>query len=81
MEAVLDKKEGNTLIGSEGHYFDEAKGNIVFAPGKFVSMINVNDLIVVCNETSLVVLPKSDSQKVKDIVKHLEGTELSNKLL
>lgn len=72
LESVIQPTEENILVKSEGHYFDNAKGNIVFTPGKFVGLINVNDLIIVSNEKAVVVLPKKDSQKVKDIVQSLE---------
>jgi len=72
LEAVLEKKSGNTIASSDGEYIDEASGNIVFAPGKFVSLIGVNDLIVISNDKNVVVLPKKDSQKVKEIVSYLK---------
>lgn len=81
LEDVVKAQEGNTFVKGEGHYFKEAKGNIVFAPGKFVSLVGVNDLVVVSNEKVLMVLPKSDSQKVKSIVEDLKKENPSNDLL
>jgi len=81
LEDVVKSQEGNTFVKGEGHYFKEAKGNIVFAPGKFVSLVGVNDLVVVSNEKVLMVLPKSDSQKVKSIVEDLKKENPSNDLL
>lgn len=75
LEEVLEKKESNTIIGDKMLYTDNSKGNIVYAPGKFISLINVNDLIIIDNDKSLVVLPKSDSQKVKDIVGFLKDKD------
>lgn len=73
MEAVLDKNGENTIIGeNNGVYSEGAKGNIVYAPNKFVSLIDVNDLVVVSNESSLMVVPKSESQKVKHVVEFLK---------
>ncbi len=71
LESVVEKTGKNTLVGSAGEFTLEAEGNIVFAPGKFVSLINVKDLIVVSNDKALMVLPKSESQKVKKIVESL----------
>ena len=72
LEAVLEQTNDNTVASSKGEYFQEAKGNIIFAPDKFVSLIGVNDLIVISNDKNVVVLPKSESQKVKDIVAHIK---------
>ncbi len=81
LEAVIDKTEANTLVASEGHYFEAAKGNVVYTPGKHVSLINVDDLIVVSNENAIIVLPKKDAQKVKSIVEELKGSQFAEKLL
>lgn len=81
LESVIDKKDGNTIAAAKGTYFEEASGNIIYAPGKFVSLLNVEDLIVVSNETSVVVLPKKDSQKVKHIVAHLKESDAGIDLL
>ena len=81
MEDVLDNIDNNTIVKGEKHYFDNSKGNIVFSPNQFVSLINVDDLIVISNDNSLVVLPKKDSQKVKDIVSFLETKEWGKELL
>ena len=75
LEEVLSPKDGNTLVKVEGHYCKEAEGNIIFAPGKFVSLVGVKDLVVVSNEKVLMVMPKSDSQKVKEIVDALKKDE------
>ncbi|MDC1174534.1 mannose-1-phosphate guanylyltransferase [Bacteriovoracaceae bacterium] len=68
LESVVEKKENNVIIGERDFYFQNSKNNIVFAPKKFVGLVNVNDMIVISNDNVTVVLPKSDSQKVKDIV-------------
>lgn len=81
LEAVIDKTEANTLVSSEGFHFEGAKGNVVYTPGRHVSLINVEDLIVVANDNAIVVLPKKDAQKVKSIVEGLVGTEFADKLL
>lgn len=72
MESVIEPTENNTLIKQKGHYLDNSTGNIVYAPNKFVSLVNIKDLIVVVNDDVLMVLPKEDSQKVKEIVGHIK---------
>lgn len=81
LESVVDKKGNNTLVGSIGDFSLGAEGNIVFAPGKFVSLIDVKDLIIVSNDKAIMVLPKSESQKVKKIVESLTGGPHADELL
>lgn len=81
LEAVIEHQAGNTLARTKGHHVESSSGNIVYAPNQYVALINVHDLIVVSNEKALVVLPKSDSQKVKQVVEALKGTERADDLL
>lgn len=74
LEAVMEPKSSNTLVGERGFFVSESEGNIVYAPDKYVSLIGVKDLIVVSNDKTLVVLPKSRSQEVKNIVEHLKNS-------
>ena len=72
LENIHKQVEGNTLLEGKGHYFDRARGNIIHANGKFVSLIGVNDLVVVVNDKALLVLPKEESQSVKKVISWLE---------
>ena len=72
METLCKQKENNALIKESGHYFDRARGNIIHAEGKFVTLIGVNDLVVVANEKTLLILPKQESQSVKKVISWLE---------
>lgn len=81
LEGVIPKQNDNTLISKIGSYIDSSKENIVFAPNQFISLVNVNNLIVVSNEKALVVMPKDDCQKVKQIVQYLEKEEIGKNLL
>lgn len=81
LESVVEKTGENTLVGTVGNFSLEAEGNIVFAPGKFVSLVNVKDLIVVSNDKTVMVLPKSESQKVKKIVESLSEGPHADDLL
>lgn len=74
LEAVMEPKSSNTLVGERGFFVSESEGNIIYAPNKYVSLIGVKDLIVVSNDKTLVVLPKSRSQEVKNIVEHLKNS-------
>ncbi len=73
MESVFEAKSRNTFVSkNEDHYIEEASGNIIYAPNKFVSLINVKDLVVVSNDNVLLVVPKEDAQRVKNVVSSLK---------
>ncbi len=75
LEAVLPPTEDNTIVAAQGHYFDQAKGNIIYAPQQFVTTIGVQDLIIIANQQSVVILPKKDAQKIKQVVEYLQNSE------
>lgn len=69
---------GNCTTGGAQLLAEQARGNIVYSePGTLVSLIGVEDLIVVRSGDSVLVCPKSHSQSVKDVVERLksEGPE------
>ena len=68
---VIAPQENNTVVAAQEVFFSQAQGNIIFAPEQFVSLIDVNDLIVIANGRSVVVVPKNQSQKIKLIVENL----------
>lgn len=78
MEAVIEKEDSNTCLSDAGHFFHNSKGNIVSAPGKFVALVGVEDLVVVSNDKAVLVMPKSQSQDVKKVVKHLNEKNLND---
>ena len=51
----------------------DASGNIVRAGGKLVSLIGVDDLVVVDTPDALLVCRKADAQRIKDIIARLES--------
>ncbi|EQC52375.1 mannose-1-phosphate guanylyltransferase [Bacteriovorax sp. DB6_IX] len=72
LEQVIDPEGGNTVVNAKSVYLKDAEGNVIYAPGKFVSLININDLVVVSNDKTLMVMPKKDAQRVKEVVNHLK---------
>jgi mannose-1-phosphate guanylyltransferase len=50
----------------------DASGNYVNAPGKFVALVDVHNLIVVDTKDALLVCPRAEAQKVSALVKALE---------
>ncbi len=51
-----------------------SSGNLIYSkPKKLVSLIDVNDMVVVDTSDALLVCPRSSSQKVKDVVSSLKN--------
>ncbi len=76
LESVCDKIDNNVMVSSNSrYYFKESKGNIISTEdGKFVGLINVQDMIVISNDKCLLVLPKKDAQRIKDVVDFLKSS-------
>jgi mannose-1-phosphate guanylyltransferase len=68
-------KDGN-LISAQGVFTLNASGNYVHAPGKFVAVVGVNDIVVVETEDALLVTTRENSQDVGKVVKHLDEKKL-----
>jgi mannose-1-phosphate guanylyltransferase len=82
LESVIEKQQDNVILSKDNNfYLDNSLDNIVYAPNQFVSLINVNDMIVVSNDKAVVVMPKSDSQKIKNVVEHLKDQKFGKDLI
>jgi mannose-1-phosphate guanylyltransferase len=75
IRSVTDADErGNSIVGSSVAL--DASGNVLYAdPGKLVAVVGVNDLVVVAAGDSVLVMPKSRAQEVKDVIKALEASK------
>lgn len=72
LSAVIDETHGNTVVKSDGEFFLNSTDNVVFAPDRFVAMINMEKHIVVVNDKVVLVAPVKDSQEIKKVVEHLK---------
>ncbi|PIP93232.1 MAG: hypothetical protein COW00_11245 [Bdellovibrio sp. CG12_big_fil_rev_8_21_14_0_65_39_13] len=81
LESVIAPTDSNIVVKDNGHSFIDAKNNIVYAPGKHVALVGVNDLIVVSNDKAVIVLPKEQAQRIKEVVELLKKTPEGQKLL
>lgn len=72
--SVIPETHGNTLVKSDGSFFLNSADNVIFAPDKFVALINMDKHIVVVNDKVVLVAPLEDSQEIKKIVEHLKVT-------
>jgi len=67
--------EGN-LLAAAGIFLLNARGNYVYAPGKFVAAVGVNDLVVVETPDALLITTRQHAQDVGKVVKHLDEKKL-----
>ncbi|MGZ3809327.1 MAG: sugar phosphate nucleotidyltransferase, partial [Bacteriovorax sp.] len=72
LSSVIDETHGNTLVKSAGAFFLNSADNVVFAPDRFVSLINMDKHIVVANDKVVLVAPVKDAQEIKKVVEHLK---------
>lgn len=63
--------DGN-LISGQGIFTLSASGNYVHAPGKFVAVVGVKDIVVVETDDALLVTTRENSQEVGKVVKYLD---------
>jgi mannose-1-phosphate guanylyltransferase len=66
----------SNLISALGIFTLNASGNYIHAPGKFVAVVGVNDIVVVETEDALLVTTRQNSQDVGKVVKHLDEKKL-----
>ena len=72
LSSVIDETHGNTVVKSDGAFFLNSTDNVVFAPDKFVALINMDKHIVVVNDKVVLVAPVSDAQEIKKVVENLK---------
>jgi len=76
---LLAKQSGENVLAGPG-YTDDASGNFLYSPTKFVAAIGVRDLIVVETPDALLIVPRDRAQEVAKIVTSLEERKLSKLL-
>jgi mannose-1-phosphate guanylyltransferase len=67
--------DGN-LIAAQGIFTLNASRNYVHAPGKFVAVVGVDDVVVVETEDALLVTTRANAQDVGKVVKYLDEKKL-----
>jgi mannose-1-phosphate guanylyltransferase len=76
---VTKAKPGDgSRSSASGSFALNAKNNYVHAPGKFVALIGVSNLVIVETEDALLVTTLDQSQDVGKVVKHLDEKKLRN---
>jgi mannose-1-phosphate guanylyltransferase len=67
--------DGN-LVSGAGVCLMNARGNYIYAPGKFVAAVGVNDLVVVETPDALLITTRQNAQDVGKVVKYLDEKKL-----
>lgn len=70
------KSGENGALSASGDFSLNAENNYVHAPGKFVALIGVSNLVIVETEDALLVTTLEQSQDVGKVVKHLDEKKL-----
>jgi mannose-1-phosphate guanylyltransferase len=65
---------GNVALGAGQVLLDHARGNLVYADGRAVALVGVDDLVVVETHDAVFVCPRDRAQDVKLIVERLRAT-------
>jgi mannose-1-phosphate guanylyltransferase len=73
--AKSNPPEGNLVYGA-GACVMNSRGNYIHAPGKFVAVVGVNDLVVVETADALLVTTRQQAQDVGKVVKYLDENKL-----
>jgi mannose-1-phosphate guanylyltransferase len=68
--------QGDNLISSKGAFTQQAQGNYIHAPGKFVAALGVSNLVVVETEDALLITTREQAQDVGKVVKYLDQKKL-----
>jgi len=71
LDIELQKDNNNNTKNKNLHTIN-SKNNFVYAKGKTIALIDVEDLIVVVSEDAVLVSKKGSSQKVKEILKGMK---------
>ncbi|MEE8110216.1 MAG: sugar phosphate nucleotidyltransferase [bacterium] len=77
-ELLTSKTGGNCVIGD--HVGVESSNLIVYAPGKLVATVGVNDLIVVATGNATLICHRDQAQEVRRVVKALKRKKLEKYL-
>jgi mannose-1-phosphate guanylyltransferase len=64
------------IVSAAGAFVLNSQGNYVHAPGKFVALVGVSDLVVVETPDALLITTQQHAQDVGKVVKHLDDKKL-----
>lgn len=73
--AKSNPPEGN-MVAASSVFLLNARGNYVYAPGKFVAAVGVSDLVVVETSDALLITTRQHAQDVGKVVKYLDEKKM-----
>jgi len=68
-DLMAANEQGNVVLGLSEHLGLDTRNSLIYAPGRMVATIGVEDLIVVDAGDVILICPKSRAQDVKQMVK------------
>jgi mannose-1-phosphate guanylyltransferase len=71
------KPADRTLVAASGSFALNARNNYIYAPGKFVAVVGVSNLVIVETDDALLITTLDQSQDVGKVVKHLDEKKLT----
>ena len=71
------KPADQTLVAASGSFALNARNNYIHAPGKFVAVVGVSNLVIVETDDALLITTLDQSQDVGKVVKHLDDKKLT----
>ena len=71
------KTEAGNVLVDNGSFMLDASGNYVHAPGKFVAVVGVKDLVIVDTGDALLITNRDRAQDVGKVVKYLDENKLA----
>jgi mannose-1-phosphate guanylyltransferase len=74
--SAKSKPSAGNLVSSAGVCVVNAEGNYIHAPGKFVAVVGVSDLVVVETDDALLITTRRHAQDVGKVVKYLDEKKL-----
>jgi mannose-1-phosphate guanylyltransferase len=79
-ELATRPSDANVTLGSGRVLTADSQGNLVYADGRAVALVGVNDLVVIETEDAVFVCPRDRAQDVKLIVSRLQAEGASDLL-
>jgi mannose-1-phosphate guanylyltransferase len=70
------KPADGSVVSASGSFALNARNNYIHAPGKFVAVVGVSNLVVVETDDALLITMLDQSQDVGKVVKHLDEKKL-----
>ena len=68
----MRKKDQDRNVSKGDVIFHKSENNLVFAEGKTVAMVGVDDLVVIDTDDALLIIPRGETERVKDLVDGFE---------